>query len=228
MNNHCYICGKDASKTSLISAAVIRPQLSELIKVNHPEWSGNKFICGDDLQKFRKEYLTKLISDEKGDLSILEKDIIDKMTEYESVSTNSEEEFISRLTFGEKLSDKIASFGGSWKFIILFSLILFLWILTNTYLIAAKPFDPYPFILLNLILSCIAAIQAPIIMMSQNRQEARDRHRAEQDYKINLKAELELRQLHQKIDHLLTQQWERMTEIQNIQLEMLEELKARK
>ena len=102
---------------------------------------------------------------------------------------------------------------------------MILWISINTYVLVTRSFDPYPFILLNLVLSCVAAIQAPIIMMSQNRQEARDRNRAEQDYKINLKAELELRQLHQKVDHLLVQQWERMTEIQEIQLEMLEEIK---
>jgi len=99
------------------------------------------------------------------------------------------------------------------------------WISINTYFLTTKSFDPYPFILLNLVLSCLAAIQAPIIMMSQNRQEARDRNRAEQDYKINLKAELELRQLHQKVDHLLVQQWDRMTEIQEMQMELLEELK---
>ena len=169
--------------------------------------------------------MQKLLIDEKGELSNLEKDVIDKLSEYESISENVEKEFISNLTFGEKLSDLIASFGGSWKFIIIFSFILFFWISINVFVLLTKPFDPYPFILLNLLLSCLAAVQAPIIMMSQNRQEARDRNRAEQDYKINLKAELELRQLHQKVDHLLIQQWERMAEIQELQLEMLEEIK---
>ena len=130
------------------------------------------------------------------------------------------------MTFGQRLSDKIASFGGSWKFIIIFFFILVFWISVNSLILAFKPFDPYPFILLNLILSCLAAIQAPIIMMSQNRQEAKDRLRASHDYQINLKAELEIRQLHQKLDHLLSRQWERLVEIQEVQIELLNEMQG--
>ena len=225
MKKTCQICKRDNSKTEIISAIIVRPAVSKMIEESFPDWNPKGFICRDDLQKYRKEYLQKLLVDEKGELSHLEKDVIDKLTEYESISANIEKEFVSEFTFGEKLSDHIASFGGSWKFIIIFGLIIFLWISINAYILLTKPFDPYPFILLNLVLSCLAAIQAPIIMMSQNRQESRDRNRAEQDYKINLKAELELRQLHQKVDHLLIQQWERMAEIQEIQLEMLEEIR---
>jgi uncharacterized membrane protein len=168
------------------------------------------------------------MEDEKGELTNLEKDVIEKLTDYETISTNIDKEFDTQLKFGERLSDKIASFGGSWRFIIIFATILFIWIAINSYFLLSRPFDPYPFILLNLILSCLAAIQAPVIMMSQNRQESRDRKRAEEDYKINLKSELELRQLHQKVDHLLIQQWERMVEIQELQLELLEEIKKDK
>jgi uncharacterized membrane protein len=225
MKKTCQICKRDNSKTEIISSIIVRPAVSKMIAESFPEWNPKGFICRDDLQKYRKEYLQKLLIDEKGELSHLEKDVIDKLTEYESISANIEKDFVSEFTFGEKLSDHIASFGGSWKFISIFGLIIFLWISINAFILLTKPFDPYPFILLNLVLSCLAAIQAPIIMMSQNRQESRDRNRAEQDYKINLKAELELRQLHQKVDHLLIQQWERMTEIQEIQLEMLEELR---
>ena len=114
---------------------------------------------------------------------------------------------------GEALADRIATFGGSWKFIIVFGSVLGTWIVINALVLRAKPFDPYPFILLNLILSCLAAIQAPVIMMSQNRQEAKDRLRSEHDYRINLKAELEIRHLHEKLDHLLSHQWERLAEI---------------
>jgi uncharacterized membrane protein len=225
MKNKCQICGRDESQLEILPSIIVRPSIVDLIKVQHPNWNVRGFICREDLQKYRKEYLLKLIADEKGELSNLELDVINKLTEYESISANIEKEFISKLTFGEKLSDQIASFGGSWKFIIIFGLIIFLWISINTYFLFAKSFDPYPFILLNLVLSCLAALQAPVIMMSQNRQETKDRNRAEQDYKINLKAELELRQLHQKIDHLLIQQWERMAEIQELQLEMLAEIK---
>jgi uncharacterized membrane protein len=221
----CQICGRDSTKSEIISSVIVRPAVSNIIKNSFPNWNPKGFICREDLQKYRKEYLHQLLVDEKGELSTLEKDVIDKLTEYESISENIEKDFIAKLTFGEKLSDIIASFGGSWKFIIIFFFIIIFWISINAYLLMTKPFDPYPFILLNLVLSCLAAIQAPIIMMSQNRQEARDRNRAEQDYKINLKSELELRQLHQKVDHLMIQQWERMAEIQEIQLEMLEEIK---
>ena len=225
MKKVCQICGKQESQTVILPAIIVRSSIEDLIKIKYPQWDKNGFICKEDLQTYRKEYLQKLLVDEKGELSHLEKDVINKLTEYESISANIEKEFISELTFGQRLSDHIAAFGGSWKFIIIFSLIILLWISINAFILLTKPFDPYPFILLNLLLSCLAAIQAPIIMMSQNRQESRDRNRAEQDYKINLKSELELRQLHQKVDHLLIQQWERMTEIQEMQLEMLEEIK---
>ncbi len=227
MKRKCQICGRDEPQREILPSIIVRPSVADLIKIQNPNWNINGFICREDLQKYRKEYLQKLISDEKGELSNLEIDVINKLTEHESISVNVEKEFISKLTFGEKLSDLIASFGGSWKFIIIFFLIIIFWISINTYVLITRLFDPYPFILLNLVLSCLAAIQAPIIMMSQNRQEARDRNRAEQDYKINLKTELELRQLHQKVDHLLIQQWERMVEIQELQLELLEELRKR-
>ena len=225
MKKTCQICGRDNSKTEILSSIIVRPAVSKMIEESFPKWNPKGFICREDLQKYRKDYLQKLLVDEKGELSNLEKDVIDKLTEYESISANVEKDFIAKLTFGDKVADIVAAFGGSWKFIIIFFLIIILWISINAYILVTQQFDPYPFILLNLVLSCVAAIQAPIIMMSQNRQEARDRNRSEHDYKINLKAELELRQLHQKVDHLLIQQWERMTEIQELQMEMLEELR---
>jgi len=228
MKKVCQICGRDETKTEIVSALIVRPAVSEIIKNSFPEWNPKGFICRNDLRKFRNDYLFKIMEDEKGDLTNLEKDVIEKLTDYETISTNIDKEFDTQLKLGERLSDKIASFGGSWRFIIIFASVLFIWIAINSYFLLSRPFDPYPFILLNLILSCLAAIQAPVIMMSQNRQESRDRKRAEEDYKINLKSELELRQLHQKVDHLLIQQWERMVEIQELQLELLEELKKDK
>lgn len=225
MKKNCQICGRDNTKVDVISAVIVRPAVAELIKSCFPNWDAEGFICRDDLRKFRSEYLIKIMQDEKGELTTLEKDVIEKMTDYETISSDIEKDFTSDFTFGERVSDKIATFGGSWKFIFIFAFVLFVWIGINSYILLSRPFDPYPFILLNLILSCIAAIQAPVIMMSQNRQESRDRKRAEADYKINLKSELELRQLHQKVDHLLIQQWERMVEIQELQLEVLEELR---
>src|SRR2546425_9205595 len=124
--------------------------------------------------------------------------------------------------FGEWVADQVAEFGGSWEFIISFGVFLLLWIVLNAALLR-QPFDPYPYILLNLILSGLAALQAPIIMMSQNRQEAKDRLRAEHDYRVNLKAELEIRHLIAKLDQLVSHQWQRLLEIQRLQLELLQE-----
>ncbi len=128
------------------------------------------------------------------------------------------------LSRGQRISDKVARFGGSWNFIISFSLILLVWVLFNTFMPLKEHFDPFPFILMNLILSCIAALQAPIIMMSQNRQEEKDRMRGENDYMVNMKAELEIRSLHQKLDLLLEEQIKTLFESQAKQLELLEEL----
>jgi len=147
--------------------------------------------------------------------------------ENEILSQSVTPNFTEGETFGERVSDKIAAFGGSWTFIIAFFSFILIWILINIVLIISKPFDPYPFILLNLILSCLAAIQAPIIMMSQNRQEMKDRLRSEHDYKINLKAELEIRLLNEKIDHLIVHQNKRLLEIQQLQLDYLQDISAK-
>jgi len=180
----------------------------------------------DDLNRFRNQYVLSLIEEEKGELSYLEKEVLDSITKHEILATQVDERYESGLTFGQRLSDRIAQFGGSWRFIILFGTILFAWVLINSIALFFKPFDPYPYIFLNLILSCLAAIQAPIIMMSQNRQEEKDRLRIMHDYQVNLKAELEIRQLHQKLDHLLSNQWERLVEIQEVQMELLTEMRS--
>jgi uncharacterized membrane protein len=134
---------------------------------------------------------------------------------------------VETLTRGQKISDKVAQFGGSWAFIISFFIILVVWIPFNVLSPLRDHFDPYPFILMNLILSCIAALQAPIIMMSQNRQEEKDRQRSENDYLINLKAELEIRALHQKVDLLLEEQIKILFESQAKQLELLNRIEEK-
>ena len=203
---------------------LLRPSLLEFIQKQVPNFDAHGFICLDDLGRFRRDYVKEVLEDEIGELSVLDQEVVDSLQENEILSQNIGKEFDKDLTFGERLSDKIASFGGSWTFIIVFFTVLLIWIVINGVLLATRAFDPYPFILMNLILSCLAAIQAPIIMMSQNRAEARDRARAENDYKVNLKAELEIRHLHEKIDHLLRKQYNRLFEIQQIQIELLEEL----
>lgn len=125
---------------------------------------------------------------------------------------------------GQRLADRVAEFGGSWTFIIFFGVVLTLWIVVNSFFLIQKAFDPYPYILMNLILSCLAALQAPVIMMSQNRQEAKDRKRAESDYLINLKSELEIRSLHQKIDLSIVDQFKHLCDIQQKQIELMERI----
>lgn len=144
-----------------------------------------------------------------------EKLLSEKLAEFE----DSNPPFVSRL------ADKVAGFGGSWKFIITFGIVMLGWILINAYFLY-KPFDPFPFILLNLLLSTIAALQAPIIMMSQNRKEEKDRQRAVNDYMINLKSEIEVRNLHNKLDLLMTEQMKTLFEIQNTQMDLMEEIKS--
>ena len=205
-------------------AELIRPSLLEFIKKETPGLDSKGFICFDDLGEFRKDYVKDVLQEEIGELSALDQEVIESLQQHEILSSDISKQFEKKLTFGERLSDQIAEFGGSWKFLISFGAVLLIWIAINGVILVTHAFDPYPFILLNLILSCLAAVQAPIIMMSQNRAEARDRLRAENDYKVNLKAELEIRHLHEKIDHLLRRQYNRLFEIQQIQIELLEEL----
>ncbi|RJR55181.1 MAG: DUF1003 domain-containing protein [Desulfobacteraceae bacterium] len=225
-NSACQVCGKRPPVVELVRAQLVRPVLINIIKQSHPGWSDEGFICTDDLNHFRYEYVRSLVETEKKDLSDLEKEVLESISRQEILSEYVDKEFESRLTIGQRLSDRMAQFGGSWTFIILFACVLMSWIVVNSVAVLSKPFDPYPYIFLNLVLSCLAAIQAPIIMMSQNRQEAKDRVRATHDYQVNLKAELEIRQLHQKLDHLLSNQWERLVEIQEVQLELLSEMRS--
>src|SRR3954471_693684 len=220
----CQICKKTKSPNSGMIPELIRPSLLEFIKRQLPDLDSKAFICFEDLGEFRKDYVKEVLEDEIGELSALDQEVVESLEQHEILSSDIEKQFEKELTFGERLSDRIAEFGGSWKFLITFGAVIFVWIGANVVLLATRAFDPYPFILLNLILSCLAAVQAPVIMMSQNRAEARDRLRAENDYKINLKPEHEIRHLHEKIDHLLQRQYTRLFEIQQIQIELLQEL----
>ncbi|MEH6726418.1 MAG: DUF1003 domain-containing protein, partial [Hyphomicrobiales bacterium] len=164
-----------------------------------------------------------LLEKERGELTVLDRQVIESLESGQLVSQNLLDQAEDAATFGERMADKVAIFGGSWMFIISFTMILIIWITVNAIGLLVQPFDPYPFILLNLVLSSLAALQAPIIMMSQRRQEGKDRLRAENEYRVNLKAELEIRQLHEKMDHQLAQQWNKLAEMQQIQIELLEE-----
>lgn len=214
------ISGKEFSENDKISGKNIRQTLFHFISKFHPNFNHKSFISLEELNDFREKYITEFLNKKLGNLTDLEKQVVKSISKNTMISTEIEDEK-QNLTFGQKLADKVADFGGSWTFIIFFMSFLVFWILLNVFWFANKGFDPYPFILLNLILSCIAAIQAPVIMMSQNRQEEKDRDRAKKDYKINLKSELEIRELHEKIDHLIINYQQDLLEIQKTQIEML-------
>src|SRR5438045_2180939 len=220
----CQICKQPKSPQNGTIGEVIRPSLSDFIRKKDPQWDEKGFICFEDLGRFRRDYVKEVLEDEIGELSALDNEVVESLQAHEILSSDISKQFEKKLTFGERLSDTIAAFGGSWTFIIVFSLILLVWIDLNSFILANQAFDPYPYILMNLVLSALAALQAPVITMSQNRSEARDRLRGENDYKINLKAELEIRHLHEKLDHLLRRQYNRLFELQQIQIELLEEL----
>jgi len=220
----CQICRKSFSADDAIPGRMVRSSVEELIRREHPEWAEDGYICATDLNRFRSLYVQDVLEREKGELTDLEDQVVQSLREHELLTQNLNREFDKGLTLGERVADGVADFGGSWRFIILFGAVLLIWIAVNTLVLVARPFDPYPFILLNLVLSCLAAIQAPVIMMSQNRQEAKDRMRAEHDYRVNLKAELEIRHLNAKVDLLLTHQWHQLLEIQEVQTELIQQI----
>lgn len=218
------ISKQEIQKGEEVKAQSIREGIFNLIKSDHPDFNKECFISLAELNQYRRLYLTSLIIQEKGELAILDRDVMDAIKNNSVLSENIQDEKEAELTVGQKIADKVAAFGGSWTFIITFFSFILVWMIINVWFLASKPFDPFPFILLNLILSCLAAIQAPIIMMSQNRQEQKDRQRGEHDYKINLKAELEIKLLNEKIDHLLVHQNNKLLEIQEVQIDYLEDL----
>lgn len=221
------LSNKEIRKGEAVRGQEIREGIYQLIQGDCPNFSPEDVISIDELNRYRRIYLTRLMEEERGELAKIDQDVMDAIRDNSILSETIREEGESQLTTGQRMADKIAAFGGSWTFIIAFFSFLIIWMIINVFVLIKKPFDPYPFILLNLILSCLAAIQAPIIMMSQNRQEQKDRQRAEHDYKINLKSELEIRLLGEKMDHLLVHQNKKLLEIQEVQIDYLEDLMKR-
>ncbi len=206
-----------------ISGNAIQNPILRLIVADHPTFKKEEFIEISELNLYREKYISNYLLTEIEELSDLENRVVGALKQDKSLVTTVEDE-VGNRTFGQEIADKVAAFGGSWRFIILFGVFILLWIGANIYILANKGFDPYPFILLNLILSCLAALQAPVIMMSQNRQEEKDRERAKKDYMINLKSELEIRMLHEKLDHLIMHQQQELIEIQKVQIEMMHDI----
>jgi uncharacterized membrane protein len=220
----CQICQKNFEMDEVMKAELLEDPIVKMIREKHPEWSSEGFICLADLYLFRARYVTEILKTSSQEIYDLEKEM---GKEDQVLSVNINKEFDSSLTLGERLADGLAKFGGSWSFIGIFMAMMVIWMGINSFVLMEKPFDPFPFILLNLALSCLAALQAPVIMMSQNRQEAKDRLRSELDYEINLKAEVEIRKLHERMDHLLMHQWQHLMDIQQLQMNLMEEINQR-
>ena len=219
----CPTCGKVLSPTTDFFHGELERQIIELIRIDHPDWEVKDGVCMRCMEEYRSLVASRDIRKDLAKLGKMEQELVRKIAQRLHLSKNINEVYEEGLTVGERAADRLTQFGGSWTFISIFALVLVTWMWINTSILG-KPFDPYPYILLNLVLSCLAAVQAPIIMMSQNRQTEKGRLEAENDYEVNLKAELEIQQLHEKIDALTTQSWQELWQIQVRQVDLLENL----
>jgi uncharacterized membrane protein len=219
----CAITGKELPRKRMVVVDSLRPSLADRIRQDYPSIDEDSHISIDEVERYRTKYVEEMLLEEHGELTELDKRVAEALADHDTIVENIEEDFEDQRTFGERVSDNLASFGGSWAFLISFFLFIAVWMGYNLYLGESEAFDAYPFILLNLVLSCIAAIQAPIIMMSQKRTEEKDRLRSLNDYKVNLKAELEIQHIQEKLDYLLTKQWQRLSEMQHMQMELMQE-----
>jgi uncharacterized membrane protein len=224
----CAMCGDTLPSAKSLSIPTIRPSLVERMRQDHPGMPAEGNVCFHHVTDYRAKYVAELLRKERGELSDLDREVVQSLSAGQPIAANTEKEYSEDVSFGGRVSDVLAKFGGSWTFILIFVAIIIVWMTINAAIIGGANFDPFPFILLNLVLSCLAALQAPVILMSQNRQELKDRMRAENDYQVNLKAELEIRHLHEKMDHLINRQWERLAEIQEIQLEIMQDMAGRR
>ena len=215
------ISNKEFPVSERVSGKMVRPSVMEIIQREVPGFTAEKHLTISELNTFRQRYVENFLTKQIGELTEMEKTVLTSLKDNSTLSDKIDGDDAQPTTFGQRIADKVALFGGSWTFIISFGVFLFIWIAINMIWLANKGFDPYPFILLNLILSCIAAMQAPVIMMSQNRQEEKDRERGKNDYMVNLKSELEIRMLHEKIDHLILSQQQEVLEVHRVQTDLM-------
>lgn len=218
------LTGKEYSSMERIPASTIRKSIFDLILKDKSDFNQNSCISISELNLYRERFIANTLVQEVDDLADLRENVLHAIKDETSLTDQIEKDDSTLLSPGQRLADLVASFGGSWTFILTFFGFIAIWIVINIFWFKNQQFDPYPFILLNLILSCIASLQAPIIMMSQNRQEEKDRERSKKDYMINLKSELEIRMLHEKLDHLILHQQRELIEIQKLQIEMMNDI----
>ena len=220
----CPTCGKRLPEEQRVDASRLRALVKSRMVEDFPGWD-EKTTCRSDVHRYRMMLIREALEAERGHISPRDAEVLSRMEQNQVVARNLEDSQDARsLELGARVADAVAQFGGSWTFLGIFGAVILLWMVSNVVLLRAA-FDPYPFILLNLVLSCLAAVQAPIIMMSQNRHAEKDRQRAEHDYEVNLKAELELQLLHEKVDHLMLGDWPHLLHILELQAELLESLR---
>ncbi|WP_429971443.1 DUF1003 domain-containing protein [Fructilactobacillus sp. Tb1] len=220
----CYIDHKEFPMNEGKLFKNIASPIRKMIRIKYPKIQNTDFVCNRDILYYELRHVDNLIQNDDKKINKLDRKLTKTMDNNEFEITDVNDVMKHSLTFGQRVSDGVARFGGSWTFIFIFVGILVLWMLLNSLELFGIHFDKYPFILLNLFLSCVAAIQAPIIMMSQNRSADLDRMNAENDYHVNLKSEQELRILHAKLDLLSREQVPHDMDIARIQLRMIGEL----
>lgn len=223
-NKVCVICGKHFQASEGLFLRDLNPRLKGKIMERADFARNSSFICLKDLQSIRIEDMQSIIDQDLDVDQRMNAELQKELAKDTYVIRNLNDTVNGHLTKGQRTADAVAKFGGSWGFIISFAVILVIWMTINVVHLFGISFDPYPFILLNLFLSCVAAIQAPIIMMSQNRQAERDRFDAENDYRTNLKSEMEIRLLHKKVDQMNEVQWPHILDIEKMQIEVLSEI----
>ena len=219
---NCSLCGEAVDNRRIVNPQKIEDRLVDIIHKDHPQWDGKRGVCPKCMEQYRAKKFLSYLEEEYQKLNEMETNLVSKIAQRGRVSKAVNDEFEEKLTFGNRIADKVAKFGGSWTFIIFFGGFMLFWMVINSIILASRPFDVYPYILLNLMLSALAALQAPVIMMSQNRQADKDRLQAQNDYEINLMAEMEIRDLHDKLDSLRYKQWHELWQMQKRQLEVLE------
>lgn len=210
----CSVCGKTIEDRLLFPIELLRQEIFDLLIKDHPQISEDGEICHDDLDSYFGIWAGLELEKSKQSSNV-RRVIVDSFKSDTLISRNAFLDNEKNLSFGDRLADDITSFGGSWSFIIYFGIFIFVWAVINTTYILKNPVDPFPYILLNLLLSCLAAIQAPIILMSQNRQSARDRAQAEHEYQVNLKSEIEIQFLNDKVDYFTKKMWEKLCDIED-------------
>lgn len=216
----CALCSQEVGLERVTIVGAVPPEIADVSALD-----ARQHICDACLGEARLRTLTQRLEAERGELTTLEEEVAKRTMTGGTIARQLGDDFVRGSTRAQRIADTVARVGGSWRFVIGALVVIMTWLVINTVIVPSRAFDPYPYILLNLVLSCLAALQAPIIMMSQNRAGMRDRMQADQDFLVNLKAELEINGLHAKIDHLLHERWENLLQLQRLQVDLISQLR---